>query len=60
MPIVFTPLTEPIEVDDDEAASMARQGLLRDNPPEPPAPPEMVTSPPCTAVRSRWMWMRRR
>ena len=31
MPIVFTPFsTEPIEVDEEEAAAMARQGLLRD------------------------------
>ena len=61
MPIVFTPFsTEPIEVDEEEAASMARQGFLRDTPPEPPAPPEMVTVTTVYGVSLRWMWMRRR
>lgn len=44
MPVVWTPFsTEPIEVDEEEAASMARQGLLRDTPPDAPAPIEVVT-----------------
>ena len=45
MPVtVYTPFTtEPIEVDEEEAAVMARQGLLRDTAPEAPAQPEVVT-----------------
>ena len=39
MPSVYTPFsTEPLDVDDDEAASLKRQGLLRESPPEAPAP----------------------